>query len=84
MTASFAFLQHRKKLAGSPIRSAVSSAIIKLNEEGVIQRLKTKWWKKERGGGACQVLGSFPAAEGSNPVVAIKSKIAAKKFLNLL
>jgi hypothetical protein len=38
----------------------VSSAIIKLNEEGVIQRLKTKWWKKERGGGACQVTTPRP------------------------
>ena len=33
----------------------MSSAIIKLNEEGVIGQLKTKWWEKERGGGACMV-----------------------------
>lgn len=40
---------------GSPLRSAISSAIIKLNEERKISQLKEKWWKKERGGGACQV-----------------------------
>ena len=38
---------------GSPLRSALSSAIIKLNEDGVIMELKEKWWKKERGGGSC-------------------------------
>ena len=43
-------------LKGSPLRSALSSAIIKLNEEGLIMQLKEKWWKKERGGGACQVF----------------------------
>lgn len=40
---------------GSPLRSAISSAIIKLNEEGKILEMKEKWWKKERGGGACMV-----------------------------
>jgi hypothetical protein len=36
-------------------RSALSSAIIKLNEEGLIMELKEKWCEKEKGGGACQV-----------------------------
>ena len=35
------------------MRSYISSAIIKLNEEGTIQRLKTKWWKKQNEGKAC-------------------------------
>lgn len=43
---------------GSPLRSHISSAIIKLNEDGIIQRLKTKWWKKEHGGSACSGGGS--------------------------
>lgn len=38
---------------GSPLRAHISSAIIKLNEQGTIARLKAKWWEKERGGGAC-------------------------------
>lgn len=41
--------------AGSPLRAHISSAIIKLSEDGVIRKLKTKWWKKEHGGGACDV-----------------------------
>ena len=43
---------------GSPLRSHISSAIIKLNEDGIIQRLKTKWWKKDHGGRACGGGGS--------------------------
>ena len=39
---------------GSGLRALVSSAIIKLREDGVIARLKEKWWREERGGGACQ------------------------------
>ena len=39
---------------GSGLRALVSSAIIKLREDGVIARLKKKWWQEERGGGACQ------------------------------
>ena len=30
---------------GSPLRSVLSSAVIKLNEDGVIMQLKEKWWK---------------------------------------
>ena len=39
---------------GSQLRSLVSSAIIRLREEGEIARLKQKWWQEERGGGACE------------------------------
>ena len=38
---------------GSRLRSLVSSAIIKLREEGFIAKLKKKWWQEERGGGDC-------------------------------
>ena len=38
---------------GSALRAPVSSAIIRLKEEGVIAALKAKWWREERGGGAC-------------------------------
>ncbi len=38
---------------GSALRSLMSSAIIKLNEEGEILGLKEKWWKRMRGGGQC-------------------------------
>ncbi|XP_024216292.1 glutamate receptor ionotropic, kainate 2 isoform X2 [Halyomorpha halys] len=38
----------------SPYRTAISSAVLKLQEEGKLHILKTKWWKEKRGGGACR------------------------------
>ena len=52
------------RFLGSPLRPYISSAIIKLNEEGVIARLKTKWWEKERGGGACASADETASAGG--------------------
>jgi hypothetical protein len=43
---------------GSALRPLVSSAVIRLKEEGTIAALKRKWWQEERGGGACQA--GFP------------------------
>ncbi|XP_031331870.1 glutamate receptor ionotropic, kainate 2-like [Photinus pyralis] len=37
----------------SPFRTAISGAILKLQEEGTLLMLKTRWWKEKRGGGAC-------------------------------
>lgn len=39
----------------SPFRTAISGAILKLQEEGRLHILKTRWWKEKRGGGACRV-----------------------------
>ncbi|TRY61678.1 hypothetical protein TCAL_07990 [Tigriopus californicus] len=47
---------------GSPYKSLIDSAILELQEESVLFKLKTKWWKQKRGGGACQGGGS---GEGS-------------------
>ena len=52
-------------LIGSPLRSYVSSAIIKLNEEGIIQRLKNKWWKNENGEQCNAGGGDSEAGSGS-------------------
>ncbi|XP_059486426.1 glutamate receptor ionotropic, kainate 2-like isoform X2 [Neocloeon triangulifer] len=38
----------------SPYRTAISGAVLKLQEEGKLLGLKTKWWKEMHGGGACQ------------------------------
>ena len=38
---------------GSSLRSHITSAIIRLRQDGVLDRLKVKWWREERGGGAC-------------------------------
>ncbi|BFF90896.1 glutamate receptor ionotropic kainate 2 [Drosophila madeirensis] len=39
----------------SPYRTAINSVILKLQEEGKLHILKTKWWKEKRGGGKCRV-----------------------------
>lgn len=41
-------------LLDSPFRTAISGAILKLQEEGKLHILKTRWWKEKRGGGACK------------------------------
>uniref|UniRef100_A0A915DN79 Uncharacterized protein n=1 Tax=Ditylenchus dipsaci TaxID=166011 RepID=A0A915DN79_9BILA len=38
---------------GSPYRKPISTTILRLQEKTVLTELKDKWWKKERGGGAC-------------------------------
>ncbi|KAG1662344.1 Glutamate receptor ionotropic, kainate 2 [Nymphon striatum] len=37
----------------SPYRQLISSAILKLQEETVLDVMKEKWWKHKRGGGSC-------------------------------
>jgi len=34
-------------------RKPINQALLKLESEGTLKRLKTKWWKQKRGGGAC-------------------------------
>jgi hypothetical protein len=40
----------------SPFRTAISGAVLKLQEEGRLHILKTRWWKEKRGGGTCRVI----------------------------
>ncbi|XP_075219248.1 glutamate receptor ionotropic, kainate 2-like isoform X3 [Lycorma delicatula] len=37
----------------SPYRTAISGAVLKMQESGKLQQLKTKWWKLMHGGGQC-------------------------------
>lgn len=39
----------------SPYRTAISGTVLKLQEEGKLHILKTRWWKEKRGGGSCRV-----------------------------
>ncbi|XP_050700937.1 glutamate receptor ionotropic, kainate 2-like isoform X2 [Eriocheir sinensis] len=39
---------------GSPYRTLLNSAVLKLQEGGILHGLKRKWWKEKRGGGKCQ------------------------------
>ncbi|XP_058983025.1 glutamate receptor ionotropic, kainate 2 isoform X2 [Musca domestica] len=36
-----------------PYRNILSQAVLELQEQGVLAKMKTKWWKEKRGGGAC-------------------------------
>lgn len=38
---------------GSDLAPKLSEGILKLQERGVLQTLKDRWWKQKRGGGAC-------------------------------
>merc|ERR550532_1842247 len=38
---------------GTPYKGLLDQAILKMMEQGVLHRLKVKWWKQKRGGGAC-------------------------------
>lgn len=46
---------HFIHFVGLPFQAVLSQAVLKLQESNTILKLKTKWWKKERGGGVCQV-----------------------------
>lgn len=39
----------------SPYRTTISGAVLRLQEEGKLHILKTRWWKEKRGGGSCRV-----------------------------
>jgi len=39
---------------GLPFQAVLSQAVLKLQESNTILKLKTKWWKRERGGGVCK------------------------------
>ncbi|CAH2982565.1 unnamed protein product [Chilo suppressalis] len=39
----------------SPYRQPMSESILQLQEQGVLTRMKDKWWKEKRGGGACTI-----------------------------
>ena len=66
------------------MRSYISSAIIKLNEEGTIQRLKTKWWKKEQAGGECGGGSPDSSEAGSTSVSELGLQNVGGIFLVLL
>lgn len=42
-------------MTDSPYRQPMSESILQLQEQGVLTRMKDKWWKEKRGGGACAV-----------------------------
>merc|ERR1719195_2557086 len=49
---------------GTPYKGLLDQAILKMMEQGVLHKLKVKWWKQKRGGGACDTK----AKSGVNPL----------------
>jgi len=43
---------------GTPYKELLDNAILKLLEGGTLHRLKIRWWKQKRGGGACNAKGA--------------------------
>lgn len=48
-------MRNKRLFLDSPYRTAISGAVLKLQEEGKLHILKTRWWKEKRGGGSCRV-----------------------------
>jgi ABC-type amino acid transport substrate-binding protein len=42
---------------GTPYKALLDNAILQLLEGGTLHRLKIRWWKQKRGGGACDAKG---------------------------
>merc|ERR1719206_1289025 len=42
---------------GTPYKELLDNAILQLLEGGTLHRLKVRWWKQKRGGGACDAKG---------------------------
>lgn len=42
-------------MTDAPYHADLSGAILKLNENGMINELYDKWWKQKRGGDECKV-----------------------------
>lgn len=36
-------------------RNSLSTAVLRLQESGMLTKLQTKWWRESGGGGACDV-----------------------------
>ncbi|XP_045623949.1 glutamate receptor ionotropic, kainate 2 isoform X4 [Procambarus clarkii] len=49
----------------SPYTSSISSAVLKLKEDGKLHMLKNKWWKERKGGGRCQREASSTKTSGA-------------------
>lgn len=51
--------------ADSPYRTAISGAVLKMQEEGKLHQLKTRWWKEMHGGGRCDEQATTAAGDSA-------------------
>ncbi|XP_053682747.1 glutamate receptor ionotropic, kainate 2-like [Sabethes cyaneus] len=49
----------------SPYRTAISGAVLKMQEEGKLSQLKNRWWKERHGGGRCDAPGTKAAGDSA-------------------
>ncbi|XP_001655464.2 glutamate receptor ionotropic, kainate 2 [Aedes aegypti] len=49
----------------SPYRTAISGAVLKMQEEGKLHQLKTRWWKEMYGGGRCDEQATTAAGDSA-------------------
>ena len=51
---------------GTPFKPLLDQAILKLMEGGTLHRLRVKWWKQKRGGGACDAKVCLTVQQGGD------------------
>jgi hypothetical protein len=72
---------------GTPFKPLLDQAILKLMEGGTLHRLRVKWWKQKRGGGACDAKVRFIRTKCVNFISAFQffivfaRTLAAKIFI---
>ena len=44
---------------GTPYKNHIDKAILKLQEDGDLHKMKTTWWKRKRGGGTYNISWQF-------------------------
>ncbi|XP_055588380.1 glutamate receptor ionotropic, kainate 2-like [Uranotaenia lowii] len=49
----------------SPYRTAISGAVLKMQEEGKLHQLKQRWWKEMHGGGRCDEAATTSSADSA-------------------
>lgn len=49
---------------GTPYKPHIDRAILKLQEDGKLHKMKTKWWKRKRGGGIFSIMLILPYLTG--------------------
>lgn len=69
---------------GAKIRASLSEVILKLQETGVLQQLKDRWWK-QKGGGQCVAAPSTPLTElGLKNLGGVFVVLVVGSFLSLM
>ncbi len=69
---------------GTPFKPLLDQAILKLMEGGTLHRLRVKWWKQKRGGGACDAKVRFIRIKNVNFRFAFVLSLRGRSLLKYL